>query len=152
MPSIAPEALGMSLLFQYGATSVDEIRAWADSWIIKMDTTSDVLLQLSTTLPNETVEISSCLGKLSAGADIWQALRKVFPPLLEIVSSQPHKARVIASHLFSTGCKYLSSNVPEDLHFIYRFDDTFSLAADGIYGDSKTVYQEFIRELSKFSK
>jgi hypothetical protein len=150
MPTIAQDAQRVSLLFHYGAMTACEVIAWADSWILELEEPSDLLIELSTTLPNETTEIVSRLHRLSTGADIWSALRSAFPRLHEFILSQPEKAEIVANHLFNTGCEYLSSNVPKDLNFIYRFDDAFSLAYAGIVGEPKAVYAEFIFELEKF--
>ena len=46
-------------------------------------------------------------------------------------------------------CRHEVSDVPDDLHFLYRFDDAFSLAQGG-YGETETVYREFIHELDRF--
>jgi len=42
--------------------------------------------------------------------------------------------------------------VPDDLHFVYRFDDAFSLAREGTYGEPQSVYRDFVHELDKFTQ
>ena len=38
------------------------------------------------------------------------------------------------------------------LRFIYQFDDAFALARNGSYGDTKTVYREFVEAMEKFTE
>ena len=53
--------------------------------------------------------------------------------------------------MFLTVCSFDVGDVPKDLHFVYRFDDAFSLAREGTYGNTQAVYQEFVREMERFT-
>jgi hypothetical protein len=152
MTDIAQDAQRMSLLFQYGISAADEVIKWADSMIVQMDSPPDSLLELSTTAPSKTADVLSCLRGLSAGAEFWMALRSAIPQIREFVTSHPDRAEGIANHLFHTVCRFPFSDLPHDLHFIYRFDDAFSLAREGTYGEPETVYREFIHEMEKFTQ
>lgn len=140
------------MLFMYGVVVADELVAWADSFIVRMDSPPDPLLELSTTEPSKTGDILSCLRRLSVGADFWAAFRSALPRLRDYVTSYPDRAESIANHLYLTACSFEVSEVPDDLHFIYGFDDAFFLAREGTYGESETVYREFVRELDRFSQ
>ena len=150
MPAIAQFTQRMSLLFRYGVVAADEVVAWADSLIVEMDSPPDALLELSTTSPAKTADVLSSLERLSSGADFWPSFRSTLPQLRDHIVSNPDRAEAVAKHLFLTACSFSVSDVPDDLRFVYRFDDAFSLARDGTYGEPKTVYREFIQELEKF--
>ena len=109
------------------------------------------MLKLSTAAPDRTADILSCLHRLSSGAEFWPALRSTIPQLRDFVASHPDRAESIANHLFLTACSFEVGDVPDDLHFIYRFDDAFSLAREGTYGDTQTVYRDFVHELERFT-
>jgi len=150
MQSIAQDAQRVSLLFQYGVLNANAVTAWADAAIVQMDTPPDALLELSTTPPDRTVDVLACLHRLSSGAEFWSALRSAMPQLRDFVASHPERAESIANHLFLTACSFVE-DVPEDLRFMYRFHDAFSLARDGTYGDTESVYREFVNELERFT-
>jgi hypothetical protein len=152
MQSIAKDAQRMSLLFQWGVATADEIISWADSLIVHMDSPLDSLLELSTTSPAKTGDILSCLHRLSGGADFWAAFRCALHRVRDYVASHPERAEAIANHLFLAACGFSVSDVPDDLHFAYRFDDAFSLAREGTCGEPQTVYRGFIHELDKFTQ
>ena len=150
MQTIAHDAQRMSLLFQYGVLTGDEVISWADSVIVQMDSPPDSLLQLSMTAPDKTGDIISHLRQLSSGSDYWAALRSAIPQIRDFVVAHPDGAESIANHLFHTAC-HAPDRVPKDLHFMFRFDDAFSLARDGVYGEPQAVYRDFICELEKFT-
>ena len=152
MTAIAQDAQQMSLLFQYGVAAAVEIVAWADSLIVQMDSPPDALLELSTAAPSKTEDILSCLHRLSVGGDFWSAFRSALPRLRDYIRLHPDRAENIANHLFLTACSFSVSDVPGDLHFVYRFDDAFSLARQSTYDEPETVYREFIHELDKFTQ
>jgi hypothetical protein len=151
MQSIAQEAQRLSLLFQYGVFDAGAIIAWADTAIAQMDSPPDSLLELSTTAPDKTADILSRLHRLSSDAEFWPALRSAIPPIRDFIVAHPDRADAIANHLFLTACSFGAGDVPDDLRFLYRFDDAFSLAHEGTYGEAETVYREFIHELEKFT-
>ena len=138
------------MLIQYGVLDASAVIAWADAMIVEMETPPDSLLELSTTAPDKTAEILSCLRRLSTGADFWTAFRSALPMLRDYVASHRDRAESIASHLFLTACGFGVGDVPEDLHFVYRFDDAFSLSREGTYGDPETVYREFIHSFMRW--
>ena len=152
MQSIAQDAQRVSLLFQYGVLDASAVIAWADAAIVQMDSPPDSLLELSTTAPDKTADVLSCLHRLSSDAEFWSALRSAIPQLRDFVASHPDHAESIANHLFLTVCRFPVSELPDDLHFIYRFDDAFSLAREGTYGDTETVYREFVHEMERFTQ
>jgi hypothetical protein len=152
MQSITQDAQRVSLLFQYGVLDADAVIAWADEAIIEMDSPPDALLALSTTAPDRTADVLSCLHRLSSGAEFWPALRGAIPQLRDFVASHPDRAESIANHLFLTTCSFGVRDVPDDLHFIYRFDDALSLAREGTYGDTDTVRREFVHEMERFTE
>jgi hypothetical protein len=152
---IAQEAKRVSLLFHYGVFAADAIIEWADTMIIAMDTPPDTLLELSTTAPDKTADIVSCLNRLSYGAEFWSALRSAIPQIRDFITTNPDPVSIahrMAHHLGSqirstTYWSYLK--MPDDLEFLFNFDDDFDHALDGDSGDPETVYREFIHELEK---
>jgi|ERR1051326_4791559 hypothetical protein len=151
MESIAQDAKRMSFLFHYGVLDGLAVIAWADAAIVQMDSPPDALLELSTTAPEQTADLLSYLDRLSSGAESWSALKSAIPRIRDFVASRPDRAEAIANQLFLTGC-YGAGDVPEDLRFIFRYDDAFSLAREGQYGDTQTVYQEFLHEMERFTE
>lgn len=149
MKTIAHDSQRMSLLFEYGVVTGTEVVAWADTVIVQLDSLPDSLLQLSLTAPDNTADIISHLHQLALGSDFWAALRSVISQIREFIIEHPDQAENIANHLFLTAC-FVHNKVPKDLQFMFRFDDAFSLAQDGIYGEPQTVYRDFVQELGKF--
>jgi len=148
--ALAQESQSITLLFQYGVVSATDIITWADSLVEKMDSPPDALLDLSATPSHKTGDILSCLHRLSAGADFWDALRKTLPRLRDFIAAHPDQAENIAHHLSGTVLSFDYSEVPADLRFPDRIDDAFSLARQGTYGTRETAYQYFLLELNKF--
>lgn len=150
MPSLAQEAQRLSLLFKYGVVSAGELISWADSQIAELDSPPEALLELSITFPDDTGGIISRLHRLSAGADIWSAMRAALPRIRDYVTARPQDAEHIANHFYLTALTF--EPVPTDLRFLYRFDDAFYLAREGTYGDRETIYKDFLSELERFSE
>jgi hypothetical protein len=146
---IAHEALRVSFLFQYGVLTADEVIGWADSMIIQLDSLPDSLLELSMISTEKTADIVSCLRRLRSEGDYWAALRAGFPQIRQFIISHPDQAERIANQLFRTAC-FSPQPIPKDLNFMFSYDDKFSLARDGIFGDLQAVYSSFIAELEKF--
>ena len=151
MQSIKQDAQRVSLLFQYGVLDANAVIAWAAGVIVQMQSPPDALLELCTAAPERTADVLSCLHCLSSGAEFWPALRSAIPQLRAFVESHPDRAESIANHMFLTACSFGVGDVPEDLNFIYRFDDAFSLAREGTYGDTNTVRREFVHEMERFT-
>ncbi len=152
MHPITQDAQRINLLFHYGVFAADAVIGWADAKIVELNSPPDSLLDLSMTAPDKTADIDSCLNRLGSGAEFWSALRSAIPQIREFIASHPDGVESIANHLFLSVCRFPFSDVPDDLHFIYRFEDAFSLAREGIYGEPKTVYREFMHELEKFTQ
>ncbi len=145
MLSFVDDARQMGLLFKFGAVSVSEVIVWADAAIIQMESPPYALLELS--IAREPAEILTCLNQLSIGANFWMCFRRIIPQLRKDLAAHPERAESIANHMYLTTFDFTRSEVPADLSFIYRYDDAFSLARQGIYGQTETVYQEFMAEL-----
>ncbi len=145
--TLAHDAHRVSLLFQYGVLTSDDVISWADSAIVQMDKPPYSLIELSTTPADKVEDIISHLRQLSSGSDLWNALRSAIPQIQDFLVAHPDRAESIANH-FSRAAYYFG-NVPKDLNFMFRFDDVFSLAREGIYGKPKTAYSDFMRELEK---
>jgi hypothetical protein len=151
MQSITQDAEKMNLLLQFGVRDGNDVIAWADSLIVQMDAPPDVLLELSMTAPDKTADIVSCLNRLKSGSDFWPAFRSTLPSIREYLVLHPERAESVAHRLYHACCWFSYSDVPEDLHFVYQFDDAFELASDGIFGNRRRVYRAFIDELGKFT-
>src|SRR5262245_28053964 len=125
MQSITQDAQRVSLLFQYGVLDAAAIVTWADEAIVQIESPPAALLALSTTALDKTADILSCLHRLSSGAEFWPALRSAIPQIRDFIVAYPDRADALANHLFLTACSFGISDVPDDLRFVYRFDDAF---------------------------
>jgi hypothetical protein len=152
MQSIAQDAHTMSLLMQFGVRTGSDIIAWSDSLIAQLDSPTDILLELSMTAPDKTANIVSCLNRLSLGSDFLTAFRSALPLIREFLILHPDRAEGIANHLFRACCQFGYEELPKDLRFVYHFDDAFSLAREGTYSNTRTVYREFVDELGKHTQ
>ena len=81
--------------------------------------------------------------------DFWQAFRALLGELHGYITAHPDRAETVASELYRTVVWSEPDEVPEDLNFIYHFDDAFSLAREG-FGETRAVLAEFLSELEKF--
>jgi trans-aconitate methyltransferase len=149
MPPYAQDAKRLSLLFDYGVATDREVIQWADSQIVALDSPPDALIQLAVTRPTDTAAIISHLHTLSAEAEFWPAFRAALGRLHDHVVSRPADAERIANDIYLTVLMF--PDVPAEFYFAYRFDDAFSLARDGTFGDEETVRREFIHELQRFT-
>lgn len=149
MPPYAQDAKRLSLLFDYGVATDREVIEWADSQIVALDSPPDALMQLAVTPPTKTADIITHLHTLSAEAEFWPAFRAVLARLHDHVASRPADAERIANDIYRTVLMF--PDVPAEFSFAYRFDDAFSLAREGTYGDEDTVRREFIHELQRFA-
>ena len=149
MPPYTQDAKRLSLLFHYGVATEREIIEWADSQIAVLNPTPEALIELSLTPSNKTEDFISHLHALSADAEFWPSFRAALPRLLDHLASRPEDAERIANELYRT--VLMDPSVPKDFHFAYRFDDAFSLAREGTYGNEDDVRREFINELKRFT-
>ncbi|HTV39544.1 MAG TPA: hypothetical protein VMF08_03140 [Candidatus Sulfotelmatobacter sp.] len=93
--SIENDARRMSVLFDYGIINGEEVVAWADSIIVKMDLLPDPLLALSLAAPEKTGDIISHLHQLSCNADFWKALRSAIPQIRDFVIAHPDRGMAL---------------------------------------------------------
>jgi hypothetical protein len=149
MPPYAQDAKRLSLLFDCGVATEREVIDWADSRIVALNSLPDALMQLAVTAPNDTAAFITHLHALSAGAELWPAFRAALARLYEHVLANPRDAERIANCIYLTVAT--SPDVPAEFIFAYQFDDAFSLAREGIFGDEETVLREFTEELRKFT-
>lgn len=148
MPPYAHDAQRLSLLFGYGAATHREVIEWADSQIGALESLPDALLQLAVTRPGDTAAMLSNLLALSAEAEFWPAFRAALAHLHAHVIAHPHEAAQIAHHIYLSVATL--SDVPDEFSFVNHFDDAFTLARDGTFGDEDTVRREFIEFLRRF--
>jgi hypothetical protein len=148
MPPYAHDAQRLSLLFGYGAATHREVIEWADSQIGALESLPDPLLQLAVTLPGDTAAIMAHLHTLGSGAEFWPAFRAALARLHAHVVAHPRDAARIAHHIYLSVATL--SDVPDEFSFVNHFDDAFTLARDGTFGDEDTVRREFIEVLRRF--
>ena len=142
----------MSFMLQYGLASGVDVVKWADAQIIALDSPPGSLIDLSMTPTGQTADLLSHLRALASGADIWAAFREVLGPLHDYVGSKPSQAEDVACELLRTAAWIDPEGMPEDLHFLYHFDDAFFLAKDGSFGRPEDVVRDFLTELARFRK
>lgn len=149
MPPYAQDAKRLSLLFDYGVATVRDVIEWADSRIMALGSPPDALMQLAVTRSTDTAAFISHLHILSAEAEFWPAFRAALARLHEHVVAHPGDAGRIANAIYHTVLMF--RDVPREFSFVYRFDDAFSLAREGIVGDEENVRREFTDELQRFT-
>jgi hypothetical protein len=149
MPPYAQDAKRLSLLFDYGVAAVREVIDWADAEIVALDSPPDALIELASTRPTDAAAIISHLHTLSEGAEFWPAFRAALARIYQHVVAHPGDAGRIANDIYRT--VLMLSDVPNEFSFVYHFDDAFSLAQEGTFGDEEMVRKEFIEELRKFT-
>lgn len=149
MSAIENESQRMSLLFQYGVVDAHDVIAWVDSLIEQIDSPPDLLLDLSSTAPDNTGDILARLRRLSAGSEFWESFRSSIPQIRDYTAAHHDRAESIANHLVLTLISF-QDEAPDDLHFLYWFDDAFSLAREGICGSPESVCHAFIQELDEW--
>jgi hypothetical protein len=115
---------------------------------VALDSPADALLQLAVTPRTQTADIITHLHTLSAEAEFWPAFRSALSRLYEHVASRPADAERIAYEIYRTVLMF--PDVPTEFSFAFRFDDAFSLAREGVFGDEDKVRREFIHELQRF--
>jgi hypothetical protein len=108
-----------------------------------------VLIELASTRPTDAAAIISHLHTLSEGAEFWPAFRAALARIYQHVVAHPGDAGRIANDIYRT--VLMLSDVPNEFSFVYHFDDAFSLAQEGTFGDEEMVRKEFIEELRKFT-
>lgn len=150
MCALSQDAQRLSLMLQYGVLSGADVVRWADSQIVAQDSPSDALIELATTPTSQIADQLSHLRALASGADFWEAFRVLLGALHAHLTVHPERAEDIASELSRTVLWSDPGDVPGDLGFIYHFDDAFSHAREGIYGEPEAVLHEFRCELEKF--
>lgn len=148
-PPYAQDAKRLSLLFDYGVASEREVIEWADSEIAALDSPPAVLIDLAVTNPTDTAAIMSHLHTLSEGAEFWPSFRAALARVYQHVVTHPADAERIANDIYRTVLMF--SDVPAEFSFVFHFDDAFSLAREGIFGDEDAVRKEFMDELRRFS-
>ncbi len=139
-------------MLQYGLASGIDVVKWADSQIIALDSPPGSLIDLSMTPTGQSADLLSHLRALASGADVWAAFRAVLGPLHDYVAARPSQAEDFAYELLRTAAWINPEGMPEDLRFLYHFDDAFFLARDGSFGRTEDVLQDFLRELARFRK
>jgi hypothetical protein len=152
MTAISQDAQRMSLMLQYGLVSGVEVVRWADSQIVALDSPPESLIGLSTTPPSQIADLLSHLRALASGADFWAAFREILGSLHDHVASKPTEAEHFANELYRTAVWFAPGDVPKDLSFVHRFDDAFSLARGGTYGQTEDVLRDFLSELERFKR
>ncbi len=140
----------MLLMLQFGVANGEDIVRWADSQIIALDSPPESLIDLSTTPPSQIADQLTYLHALASGADYWAAFRRMLGHLHDYLAANPGRAQDIANGLFRTAERSPMGDLPKDLSFVYRIDEAFSLANDGIYGKPEAVLRDFLSELAKF--
>jgi hypothetical protein len=151
MPSLDLEAGRELFLLNLGVRSPVDIVRWVDAVIAKEEAPHELLIELSTTPPERLDRFISVLSDLRRGSDFWSAVRDAMPALHGYVVAHPEEAERIASSLFMTAAGDFDK-MPKEFSFIYRFDDAFSLAHEGMHGRLEDVRSDFIAELKRFAE
>ena len=152
MNALAQEAARELFLLNLGVHDTRNVVRWADEQVEKEESPSDTLIELSTMPPERIDGFIAGLSRLRDGSDIWAAYRDAMPSIYDYVVKNPEKTELIASTLYLLLAQYFVDTLPSDFQFIYRFGDAFDLARQGIYGDLKSVGEEFTDELKHFKK
>lgn len=149
MKPYAQEAENLQLLFDAGLASVDDVVAWADRIISTLPEYDNDLTEISLGAKVPMAEMDSMLKRASEGADHFGAIRNLLGQMHRTLLSDRSQARGFARLLESL---WLASNyeVPSDLEFMARIDDTFSLAESGTYGSLEEAVDKLIAVTAEF--
>jgi len=149
MDMIREEAQRTYVLVRLGVVKGAEVITWATDLVTQLEDPPLELLELVTTPADDFAGVLTWLTRLRVGADVWVARREAMPAVYRYLLAHPHEAERVANALFlEMAGSY--SDMPEDLHFVYRTDEAFSLAREGAHGDLPTATREFMLELEKF--
>jgi len=146
------EANRIRLLFFFGVVTPEQVIAWSNAQIEALADPPTALFELSSTCPSNTGGIITNLTALSCDGDYWKSLRAAMPQIYEHVEAHPDDAERLANELYLSVVRSSPDDVPNEFKFIYRFDDAFTLAREGIYGNPLAVHEEFLSELHLFVK
>ena len=148
MPAYTQDAKKLSLLYDWGLLSDDDIIGWAEVQTAQLASPPLVLLELADTKPGSTPSIIAYLHSLSSDAQFWPACRDALWQLHDHLLAQPQDTERMAYTLYHSVLN--GAEVPEELNFLSRYDDAFDLAKAGVSGDLASVRDAFIKELERF--
>jgi len=149
MLSLAQEATRELFLLHLGVRTPSDIVAWADSAIAREDKPSFALIELSTASIDRIDHFIELLSLMKGGDDGWPAVREALADVHDFVKARPDTAEKIAGNLWMAS-SFVGSELPRDLRFFTRFEDSFFLAREEHYGTVQEVLAEFLSVLSSF--
>ena len=135
---IRSHALGLEV----GATSVEEVKKWADEFIVSHGY-DDRVADISLLTKDTSKEAHSMLLSLSPEADDWNALRLLAPRLLEVLEEVPTRLHDL-TRFFEKVCYRNGFDWPKDFNFLIGIEDQFLLAEQGSYGTIEDVRTEVV--------
>ncbi len=143
---IEAERLRIALMSGYEKTKT--AIAWADAIIQEQNNPDYLFIEISLANSKNIKEIISLLGKVGKKIDHHDALRCLLGRVSYLESVEGFNLRDFATWLYSSESN--GWELPQDLNSIWSTDDEYSLAEDGVYGDTETVATEFINNLKQF--
>jgi hypothetical protein len=151
MSSVAQEAACELVLLHLGVKSTADVIAWADRVIAREDKPDSLLIELSTTPPEQFNEVYEALSRLENGCAYWAAVREALSNVHDFVEQHPEIAERVAKGLCPIVMKR-GPKVPDDFIFMLSCDDAFDLARAGIFGDEKSATAHLLSDLVRFKK
>ena len=145
---VAVEAQSLAYALEFGAVDMKEVRAWADTRLLRDATQSEELLSLS--LEGSISGAISVLHSLGDDADMKSvgllAYRYLGLALKEGRLSHEQVAQAVVRL-----AREASAPSPEAEGDSWHFDDAFYLASQGIWGSTAEVKRELEEHLEKYT-
>ena len=135
---IRSHALGLEV----GATSVQEVREWADQFIITHGY-DDRVADISLMSQDVRKEAHSVLLSLSNDGDDWEALRLLAPRTLGFLEEAPDRLHDVTRFLEKVWMRN-GHDAPKDFNFFIGIEDEFLLAEQGLYGAEEDVREQVV--------
>jgi hypothetical protein len=151
MLSLAQESARELFLLHLGVRSPQDVIAWADSAIEKENKPPAALIELSTAPIDRIDYFLESLSCLKEGDDGWPAVREALADVHDFVKARPNVAESIAGNLWPAS-SFVGSELPPDLRFFTRFEDSFCLAREQHYGTVDQILADFLAALSLFKQ
>jgi hypothetical protein len=149
MDSLRDEAVRRWLQIQLGVTTPKKVIDWVDGAIAGMDRPPSALIELSTADVNRTETVISALTELGNGADYWAAFRGALGDAHTFLTTNPGDGERVAQRIYGIVARS-ARDVPGEFNGLYRWEDAFYLAREGVYGSEQQVLEQLMDELSSF--
>ena len=127
------------------------VQEWVNEQISLSEAVSDELLDLAYIDSTRKKQMYSLLTAMPDENDDYEALRSLFSDVMKERLNDINFCAQLARELYLIFGAH-NYECPDDFGFISHFDDAFSLAFQGVWGDPEMVQVEFIKHILSFKK